>query len=169
MKSPYIILLLLVIAFGSCKKPETFPIEPVITFKSIYTTQNSLNYDATMFVLLDFTDGDGDIGYNDAGLNDAIFDDPNSIYYNNFKVKTYQWKNGTWFSGHPWDTIDLSARIPYITPLVSNKTLKGEIKRELPLPPHAVNDTFKFEIFIYDRGLHKSNVVTTDPIILNTQ
>ena len=164
----FFIVILVVFALTSCRKPEQFPIEPVITFKDMYTKLNSQGYDQNIEVVLNFTDGDGDIGYKESG-NGAIFDDPNSQYYENFVVKIYELKNGMWYSGHPWDTIDIGARIPYITPVVSNKALEGEILRELPVPPHLTNDTFRFDIFIYDRGLHKSNIITTPAIILNTQ
>jgi hypothetical protein len=157
-------LLLAIVVISSCKKPDEFPDEPVITFKSIYTELNPQGYDSKLFVILNFTDGDGDIGYNQIGYNDVIFDDPSSPYYNNFQVKTFQLING----GFVEDTTNLSARMMYITPEVKNKSLKGEIQRELPVPPN-VNDTFRFEIFIYDRALHASNVVVTPDIILHTQ
>jgi len=114
---------------------------------------------------LNFTDGDGDIGYNDVGNNLPIFDDPNSPYYNNFQVKTFHYENGVLVQ----DTVDLSARMQNITPEVQNKNLKGDILRELPLPPGLNNDTFHFEIFIYDRALHASNIIVTPDIILKTQ
>src|SRR5436853_28870 len=98
--------------FSSCKKPVEYPNEPVISFKSIYTERNASGIDTKLYVLLDFTDGDGDIGYNDVGLNDAIYDDPLSPYYNNFKVKTYHYDNGVLVN----DTIDLSARMLDVTP-----------------------------------------------------
>ena len=69
-----------------------------------------------------------------------------------------------------WNTIDtpVSSRIPYLTPDGKNKALKGEILRELNLPFPLVNDTMKYDIFIYDRGLHQSNTITTPEFIFNT-
>jgi hypothetical protein len=55
-----------------------------------------------------------------------------------------------------------------VTPEVKNKALKGEINRELPLPPNLANDTFRFEIFIYDRSLNSSNTIVTPDVILKT-
>ena len=31
------------------------------------------------------------------------------------------------------------------------------------------DDTIRFDAYIYDRGLHKSNMITTSEIILKTQ
>jgi hypothetical protein len=151
--------------FSSCKKPAEYPDTPVISFKEIYTERDANGYDSKLYVLLDFTDGDGDIGYNEVGLNDAIYDDPNSQYYNNFQVRTFHYANGVLVN----DTVDLSARMLNVTPDVNNKALKGTILRELPLAPNLNNDTFHFEIFIYDRELHQSNTVTTPDIVLKTQ
>jgi hypothetical protein len=159
-----ILLTVLVFAFSACKKPAEYPDTPVISFKSIYTQKDASGFDTQLNVVLDFTDGDGDVGYNDVGLNDGIFDDPNSQYYFNYQVKTYHYDNGVLIN----DTVDLSARMQNVTPDVQNKALKGEINRDLPLPPNMANDTFHFEIFIYDRALHASNIVTTPDVILKT-
>jgi hypothetical protein len=160
----FTLLLLLPVVFISCKKPAEYPNEPVIAFKNMYTERDAAGYDRKLYVTLDFTDGDGDIGYNEVGFNDAIFDDPHSKYYNNFQVRTFHYENGVLIN----DTVDLSARMLNVTPEVKNKALKGEILRELPLKPNMDNDTFHFEIFIYDRGLHASNIITTPDIVLKT-
>ena len=157
-------VLLAMIVITSCKKPEEYPIVPIISFKDMYTERNPQGLDDALYVTLNFTDGDGDIGYNDVGFNDPVYDDPNSQYYNNFQEKTFHYENGVVVQ----DTVDLSARMQNITPDVKNKTLQGDILRELPLPPNLVNDTFYFEIFIYDRALHASNTIITPGIILTT-
>ena len=161
------VLLFLALSFNGCKKPDEFPLVPFIEFKSIYSEKDAQGYDQKVFVLVSFTDGDGDIGYHsrESGLNDAIFDDPASQYYNNFIVKTFILQNGI------WNTIDtpVSARIPYLTPEGPNKALRGEISREFALPIALVQDTLRYDIFIYDRSLNQSNTITTSPIILNTR
>ena len=69
-----------------------------------------------------------------------------------------------------WNSIDtpVSARLPFLTPEGPNKGLRGEINRELALPIGLVQDTLRYEIFIYDRSLNKSNTVNTSAIILST-
>ena len=157
-------------AFSSCKKPLEYPIIPSIDFKKIEAVKDINGKDMSLEVTIGFTDGDGDIGYHspESGLNDPMFDfpaDATNPYYTNFKVKTFHLINNVWTI----DTIDISARIPYLTPEGSNKALKGEIMRDLPLNVGLVNDTFYYEIFIYDRGLHASNTIKTSNIVVNTQ
>ncbi|MCC7233347.1 MAG: hypothetical protein IT242_10405 [Bacteroidia bacterium] len=160
-------LLAVVILTVSCKKPDEYPIIPAIDFKNIYSVRDNQGYDENVYVTIGFTDGDGDIGYHtvESGLNDPIFDDPASPYYNDYIVTTYKLNNGTW---SVLDTF-LRARLPFLTPDGPNKSLKGEIVREFPVPLALVNDTLRYEIFLYDRALHKSNVVTTSGIVLTTR
>jgi len=157
------LLAVLILLIAACRKPDTYPDTPVITFKSISTTKSSAGYDVSSHVVISFTDGDGDIGYNSFG-NGAIYDDTLSPYYSNFVVKVFQKKNGVWTA----DTIKLPGRIPYLTPEGNNKALKGDIAMDLPLPFGVVNDTMRYDIFIYDRALHQSNTVTTSEIIITT-
>ncbi|MFM7216733.1 MAG: hypothetical protein ACKO1U_01795 [Bacteroidota bacterium] len=162
-----ILYISLLLSAFACKKPIEYPAEPVIRFQSISVEKATDGYDDKVYVTISFTDGDGDIGYypRESGRNEWIFDDPASPYYNNYIVKTSILRSGTWVV----DTTNVSARLPYMTPDGSIKALKGEIQRELTLPPALSNDTLQYEIFIWDRALHKSNTVTTPAIVINTR
>ena len=151
----------------SCKKPTEYPLEPILTFKSVYVKQDVPGIDSKVYVTISFTDGDGDIGYypRESGQNASVFDDPSSPYYNNFIVKTWIRRSGTWTE----DTTNVSARLPYMTPQGVNKALKGDIQRELTLPPQLNSDTLKYDIYIWDRSFHKSNTVTTSPVVVTTR
>jgi hypothetical protein len=153
--------------FSGCKDPVEYPLIPVIGFKSIAVTQDASGFDSKVLVTLTFTDGDGDIGYypRESGRNASVFDDPSSPYYNNYIVKTWIRRSGVWTE----DTTNVSARLPYMTPEGANKALKGEILRELTLPPLLSADTLKYDIFIWDRSFQQSNVVTTPEIVVSTR
>ena len=75
--------------------------------------------------------------------------------------------NGTWVE-YP-TILPLGGRLPYLTPTGKNKTLKGDISCDIDVPPQSLQDTFRLDVFIYDRALHQSNTVTTSAIILNSQ
>ncbi len=152
------------IAIIGCKKADEFPVEPVITFKSLSTTKNANGFDTKAHVTISFTDGDGDIGYFPSG-NGSPFDDTTSQYYYNFIVKFFQKNNGVWV----FDSTNLSGRMPFLTPSGSNKALKGDITMDLFLPFPEANDTVKYNIFIYDRALHQSNTIESTELIINTQ
>jgi len=156
----------------SCKKPDEYPVVPAISFKSIYATKDAQGYDDSIYVVISFTDGDGDLGLYpvESGMNDPKFDIPTGPYYNNFFATVFEQDNGI------WDTLRINgliipknSRIPYMTPNGANKALKGEILRKFEVPPFRSNDTVRYNIFIYDRALHQSNTVTTSAIVLTTR
>ena len=163
----YLLIFFVALLAYACRKPDVYPLEPVIIFKNIYTKINSQGYDEKMTVLLNFTDGDGDVGYKDPGQNGLPYDDPTSKYYDNYIAKLFQFKNGAWVE---YPTISpLGGRIPYLTPIGKNKALNGEIACDIDVPPKSENDTFRLDIFIYDRTLQQSNTVTTSEVVLNTK
>jgi len=161
-----VILFTAIILAVSCKKPDEYPVIPAISFKSIYTVKDAQGYDLNVYVVVSFTDGDGDLGLYPAEdhRNDPIFDDPLSPYYNDFIVTAFINNSGS------WDTIPVpvSSRMPYLTPSGANKGLKGDILRQFNVPPSLNDSLVRYDIFIYDRALHKSNMITTPAISLKT-
>lgn len=164
---PAFLLSAVVSVFVACKKQESFSLVPAIEYKNILKATSTTGFDSAVVVTISFTDGDGDIGYYPVGdsRNDPKFDDVNSPYYNNYIVKTMIKRSGSWQT----NPVSVSARLPYMTPEGSNKALRGEIQRTLTLPPALTNDTLKYEVYIWDRALNRSNIITTDEIVLNTQ
>jgi hypothetical protein len=153
---------------SSCKEPDEYPIQPIINYKSIHSVQNANGLDQKIVLLINFTDGDGDVGYKEVGQNGPEYDVPGTQYYNNYVAKLFKFKNNVWDSV-PTIT-PLGGRIPYLTPEGKNKALKGEIQCDVLLAGlGAEQDTYRVELFIYDRGFHQSNTVTTDNIVLTTQ
>lgn len=166
--------LIFTIILSSCKKPDEYPVIPAIEFKQISAKRDTSPYDISVTTVISFTDGDGDIGYYSAesGKNDPIFDDANSPYYYNYQIIKWQKVNGVWEIDSVADDgskLQLGGRLPYMTPSGKNKALKGEIQQDVAIDVGLNQDTFRYDIFIYDRALHKSNVVRTDEIVLTTR
>ena len=147
---------------SGCLKPEKFPPEPAIIFKSFEQFPDSAS------LTISFTDGDGDIGF---GQSDTLppFHFSGSYYYN-IILDYYLLEAGTWEFKYP-----IGARIPVITPTGQNKALEGEIARaiEMIAPPWYggltdadQGDTIRFDVRIIDRALHTSNTVSTGNIVL---
>ena len=158
------------ILLSSCLKVETFPDEPVITYKSFEVFEDSA------IVTISFTDGDGDIGLeNGDTLGDFA---PESFFHSNAYLEYYELMNGEWVQGTAdpagnnfptADTIVFTNRLPNITPIGQNKALKGDIR--LTLEPNYFNpfsnfnDSIKYKIILIDRALNISNSVETEVII----
>jgi hypothetical protein len=146
-----------------CMKKESFSDIPQIGFISFINVFDSGQYAIKGILAISYQDGNGDIGLN--GSSDTL--DPyqkNGPYYYNLVITYFEKQNGVFKENDP--IIPFSARMPLFTPNDPNQPINGTILDTLTLNPHPVYDTVKFEVFIYDRALNKSNVVSTPEIIL---
>ena len=122
-------------------------------------------YQNPSVMVISFTDGDGDIGFNEGdtlppyNYNSVDF---NKYYYN--LLLYYYEKNDD-----VWEEVELIVpyyyRIPYLTPTGQNKSLKGEIEVSISLPANRP-DSIRFDIELIDRALHSSNILTS-PVFTN--
>lgn len=152
-------LILATIVLSACVKEKNFPTTPVIAFKKYesYTTDSA-------DCVITFKDGDGDIGVLEG----------DTVSPNDFRLK-YLYKDSTdgvfkHFddpSTLAMDTLFISYRVPNLTPEGQYKALDGEIRAKLRgliyFPTHQI---VKFEVTLFDRAGHRSNVVTTDEIVI---
>jgi hypothetical protein len=159
MKKILLLLTVLLVITGSCsKKPsDYYSIVPQIYYKSV--TPNTINErDTTSAVQIqfEFTDGDGDLGYDQQ-------DTVHNIYFKDSR-----------------DTAAADFTFNYPFPYVAsnmrpkNGSLQGNVVANLTYSYFSINldslhvalggDTLTFKIYIIDKAGHKSNVITTDPI-----
>jgi hypothetical protein len=158
-KIPFLILFSLLILTFSCVKKPDYPIEPIIKFEDFVQFRK----DSAHFIF-SFTDGDGDIGLRPSDTISPF--DTGSVYYYNFYMNYFEKQQGEWVQIDP--TIPFSYRIPYLTPEGRSKALEGEILVRIPFiyfDLFSPYDTIKYSAFIYDRALHKSNVVESREMI----
>lgn len=153
-------LLALLGSFASaCIKPEAFPDEPRIVFKSLEQFADSASF------TIAFTDGDGDVGLS-AGDSEAPFNS-GSTYYHNLFLEMDTLYQGVWTRVQ--FTLPLRYRIPRITPTGQNKALEGEIAVNIapwPIFPGSEGDTVRISARMVDREIHESNEVTSGPVRL---
>jgi len=172
--------------FGCQKISDTYSTTPAITFKS-YSLTSTLDstgqIDYKIKLTISFTDGDGDIGL-DSGQNTGVFG-PSSPYFNNLWVGYYEDYHGqfvhVWptfpsipIGSNPLDTLNYNGRIPNVTPVGKNKAITGDINYNLDLGPGTISarnagltgGTIKFNFILYDRALHRSNLVESPEIAL---
>lgn len=169
-----ILLFLIPLAVVSCRKPETYPIEPSIAFSNFLLELNANTGKTERGVLeITYKDGDGDIGLNPQDTFPPFnFGSP---FYYNLIIKYFEKQNGTFvevplLSWNPdslrYDTLTFNARIPNLTPKNGNKNIKGVIQDTMFINnPLSTYDTIRFLVYLYDRAMHKSNEITTPEIV----
>lgn len=158
-----LVLLALLVFYGGCKKSDQYPIEPVISFESLTTTKNLQGYDTEGTLRITFTDGDGDIGLN---VQDTLAPYVGE-YSDNVHMIYYEYISGNWTAVPQYND---NGKIPVITPEGNQKAIRGEIRKDhIGFPFGVTNRRIRFDVYIYDRALHKSNVITTPEIVISTQ
>ena len=164
-KQPFFVLFFfgaLFAVISGCMKKQSYPETPVISFLNLELFYDSAHVVKTGILTISYQDGNGDIGLADGDTFPPY--QKNGPYYYNFVLTHFEKQNGVYHQ--VFDSIPFSARIPVLTPDDPNKPIKGFIADNILLYPPPLHDTIKFEVFIYDRALNKSNVITTPEIIL---
>ncbi len=171
MKRITILVILFATMFAiGCKKEETTPQPPVITFLEARLSRDN----AAGVVKFEFFDENGDLGLRqeeNTGEQD----------YNIF-VDYYEKHNGEWVLKSPiiapsldqpdsttikYDTTYTHLRFPFIenedgSPLTGDAVIDLFYNNGY-IQPYA--DTFRYEIYIKDRAFQKSNTIVTSEII----
>ena len=162
VKIPILIITVLLSSL-SCKKIESLPEIPSISFKSfiLIDTIDALGNEGKIGELIfDFEDGDGDIGLTQP--------DSLSVDSTNFNLffTLFGKIDGEFIEVSENDLeTPLNYRVPYIEKEGQNKAIKGEIQVDFIYLLFEY-DTIKYSFFIVDRALHKSNVETTPEITM---
>lgn len=160
------------VILSGCLKRDEFPVEPILTFKAVEqgyeTPYLGTVPERFLNVIVDFTDGDGDIGLDGGDTLDPF--GVNDAHYFNCMCVLEKRIQGVWTDVQS----EVPGRIKRISPTGQDPTLNGEIKWKLHpypgprpgLPPISTGDTMRVTMYIEDRALHRSNSVTSGEIVL---
>lgn len=137
---------------SSCMKRPDYPDYPIIKFKDFIPEGDSAK------LIFEFTDGDGDIGLRP---QDTV-----PPFDANLFLKYYEQREGVFVEIEP--IIPFNYRIPDISRKGKIKTLEGEIMVRINYYYDFASpyDTIKYSAYIVDRALNKSNVIETNPIVV---
>lgn len=171
---------------SSCLKAPDYPVEPAITFNSIKQTyvpppsQGATPGDTLEFAI-DFQDGDGDLGLDDADTKVPPFNAQtgghnNLATSNNYFIQPFKKDkvSGNFVpfytpGGYPGE---YDGRYPRLETTIDTKPapLKGTLRYKLRIPlnrsSYSLGDVMRFDISIMDRARHQSNTITTTEITL---
>lgn len=162
------ILIFSILLWYSCRKPNKYSTTPKLDFTEIPVKDtvddlgNSIKRCVLTYYLID---GDGDIGFKDGDtVSPYQADGP---YYYNLLITMFKLVDGVYYRV---DTPEIGTpfyfRTKYIEPVGQNKTIKCSVFVNLDFDYPSSWDSIKFDFFMYDRALHKSNVVSTPLVVL---
>jgi hypothetical protein len=160
-RTKYLIQILIALTIAvSCKKIVQLPATPHVEFTSFLTfdTTDILGNSAKGGRLkFHFEDGDGDLGLNTP--TDSLADTTNLFF------TLYRKISGSMVTAPPNDPLTPSSyRIPFMDRQGQNKILKGTISVTFMYLFYNPTDTIKYDFYVEDRALNKSNVASTSEI-----
>ena len=157
----------LALILSGCFKQEEYPLTPNVSFNDFIIFGNN---DSAQ-ILINFTDGDGNIGLADSDTLPP-YDFEGNNYYNLY-LHYYEmndslgWVKGKNLDGDP---IIFNFRLHPILPYNQTKGIQGTIKYNFSLFYNAFSadsDTIKYKFQIVDRDLNFSNFGESDTIIVS--
>ncbi len=170
------LFLLAPVLFSACRKEPNYPDTPQIEFVRVdqkTEKENGILHDILTLVV-SYKDGNGDLGLSKTDTISGDFEPPfdlKSLYFNNFFADLQVKRGDTYVPYFQNAALNFNGRFDRLSADGRKEALEGEIKYTISSFYSDIfdaADTVRFEIFIYDRALNKSNVVYTNDIILFT-
>lgn len=138
----------------ACSDPPEYPIEPELTFVGLSKTtlKQGLGADS-LFLILEFTDGDADVGSKDS-VNIFLTDTRTGFVDGKFIIPIINTPGG----GDNGISGEITLRLDGTCCIFSNGQAPCTASTEMP------TNTLSYDIYMMDRAGNKSNVVNTGPI-----
>jgi hypothetical protein len=165
----------------SCLNEPSYPDTPEISFESIrlqrFAVPNSTVPIDSVYITINFQDGDGDLGLNSVEAQTAPYGskDVAAVNYINTAFIKNTNRGGQFDSARSIITYlpkrDLYSLFDHLSPTTDNRKspLRGTLTRAygfyLTLP-YQPEQELRFRVSIYDRALHHSNEIETSSVII---
>ena len=159
---------------ASCEKVPTFSDTPEIEFDSIDQVvvfdPLTLAQTDSITISVGFKDGDGDLGLDNGEANTGKYV---GEYSKNFHLTFFKKINGVFkdITNDGPVPLDFGGAFERLAPTDEIAPIEGRLSNHLLLL-HVNNsdfitqhDTLRFEVYVYDRALNRSNTITTSEII----
>ncbi len=140
---------------AACNKVESYDNNPFILESSYELEKNASGFDTGLVLKFTYTDGDGNVGLRDA--------DTVPPYDKNVMIDYYEKQNGVFTKiliPGTSDTLNFNSRIKEFG--VGNPT-KAEVSVKINIGV-VIADTVRFDFYILDKDLNRSNKKSTGPI-----
>lgn len=161
-----VIWALFVLSMQSCVEPPRYPNEPEIELLSV-SADTIRQLQDSLYIEFTFTDGDGDLGFEDFSTDDCELCDSSCYSHPTFSLFVLDSR----FNVLNGDTIRClkTFNVPYVPPKGATEAISGTITvlltNEFCLPGKAI-DTVRYGIVVKDRAGNFSNKIETRDIIL---
>ena len=164
MKTFATLLFSILLLMISCNEIDpVYPDEPVVDYQGfgLFITTDPLGNNTLVGQLtFDFTDGDGNLGLPPL-IDTTDLNLPDTVKFN-FFLHLYNLQGYDWIQIPEEDGGILKYRIPYL----NKQPLSGTMDLQIAYPIIEY-DTIFYTFYIYDRDFNRSNIDSTDVIVLS--
>ena len=164
MKTFATLLFSILLLMISCNEIDpVYPDEPVVDYQGfgLFITTDPLGNNTLIGQLtFDFTDGDGNLGLPPL-IDTTDLNLPDTVKFN-FFLHLYNLQGYDWIQIPEEDGGILKYRIPYL----NKQPLSGTMDLQIAYPIIEY-DTIFYTFYIYDRDFNRSNIDSTDVIVLS--
>jgi len=164
MKTFATLLFSVLLLMISCNEIDpVYPDEPVVDYQGfgLFITTDPLGNNTLVGQLtFDFTDGDGNLGLPPL-IDTTDLNLPDTVKFN-FFLHLYNLQGYDWIQIPEEDGGILKYRIPYL----NKQPLSGTMDLQIAYPIIEY-DTIFYTFYIYDRDFNRSNIDSTDVIVLS--
>ena len=165
---------LMVLLLTRCIGIPNYSNTPAITFRSINKTvifnNVTKSFRDSLGIAIDYQDGDGDLGLDSVARRTGNY---KGEYANNFIVSGFRKVSGQYVAFSSTANAGFSGSFPKLNESGKSRPIKGTInygfslEKPSPITAYKAGDTLRFDIYIYDLALNRSNTVTTDVVVLS--
>ena len=153
------LLFIIILGFtlSACNKLETYDDRPIIISNSYSLLKSDTGKDTTLLLTFTYTDGDGNVGLSES--------DTMPPYNANVMIDYFEKIDGKFTKiliPGTTDTLNFNSRIKKFG---SGNPTKAEVTVNVNIAI-LLADTVKFEYYLLDKKLNKSNTVSTGSIAL---
>jgi hypothetical protein len=174
-------MLSLGVGLTSCLHEPSYPDTPEISFESIrlqrFTVANSTVPIDSVYITINFQDGDGDLGLNSVEAQTAPYGskDVAAVNYINTAFIKNANNGGRFDSARTFYNYlpkrDLYSLFDHLSPTTDSRKspLRGRLTRAYGFylgSPYLPGQEIKFRVSIYDRALHHSNEIETTSLVI---
>jgi len=172
------LLSLMTVGFSGCLSAPTYSNTPEISFESISRQRHTINGSIvdSIFITINFQDGDGDLGLTQAEATVAPYTPRyyGANFYATPFVKNSTGKYDSLKTVRPDLFLRKSSyydRFDHLSTTTDTKAspLRGTLRRAYAFlygSPFLPNQEIRFTVSIFDRALHQSNEIETSTILI---
>lgn len=167
----------LMTVLASCPRIPDLNNSPRISDIRVQFVKNTTGFIDTVFISLSYEDGDGNLGLasSDTSAPFQLRNANGTINLNHYNIivtpevkaqGARAWQTYNFPCPNPPCANSFNSRFPVLNDPANKQPIKGRIVYNIPSLGYPYDSAMRFNVYIQDRALNKSNTLTSDSILI---